>query len=70
VRCDSAGATHAFAQACRAAGVGFSFGYAGTSGPRRRETLKRGPLLVSGDRIRLATCATAPEVAEAPTSST
>jgi hypothetical protein len=28
VRCDSAGATHAFAQACRVAGVGFSFGYA------------------------------------------
>jgi hypothetical protein len=28
VRCDSAGATHAFADACRAAGVGFSFGYA------------------------------------------
>jgi hypothetical protein len=27
VRCDSAGATHAFADACRAAGVGFSFGY-------------------------------------------
>ena len=28
VRCDSAGATHAFADACRARGVGFSFGYA------------------------------------------
>jgi hypothetical protein len=28
VRCDSAGATHAFADACREAGVGFSFGYA------------------------------------------
>jgi hypothetical protein len=28
VRSDSAGATHAFADACRAAGVGFSFGYA------------------------------------------
>lgn len=27
VRCDSAGATHDFAGACRAAGVGFSFGY-------------------------------------------
>jgi Transposase DDE domain group 1 len=27
VRCDSAGATHTFAQTCRAAGVGFSFGY-------------------------------------------
>jgi len=27
VRCDSAGATHAFATACRTAGVGFSFGY-------------------------------------------
>jgi Transposase DDE domain group 1 len=27
VRCDTAGATHKFAQACRAAGVGFSFGY-------------------------------------------
>jgi hypothetical protein len=27
VRCDSAGATHTFAQACRADGVGFSFGY-------------------------------------------
>jgi hypothetical protein len=27
VRCDSAGATHAFADACRAAGVGFSFGH-------------------------------------------
>jgi hypothetical protein len=27
VRCDSAGATHTFAQACRAGGVGFSFGY-------------------------------------------
>lgn len=28
MRSDSAGATHAFAAACRAAGVGFSFGYA------------------------------------------
>ena len=28
VRSDSAGATHAFATACRDAGVGFSFGYA------------------------------------------
>jgi Transposase DDE domain group 1 len=28
VRCDSAGATHGFADACRVAGVGFSFGYA------------------------------------------
>lgn len=27
VRCDTAGATHKFADACRAAGVGFSFGY-------------------------------------------
>src|ERR1700739_4595818 len=27
VRSDSAGATHAFAAACRQAGVGFSFGY-------------------------------------------
>ena len=27
VRCDSAGATHDFATACRRAGVGFSFGY-------------------------------------------
>src|SRR4029079_12796166 len=27
VRCDSAGATHAFAAACRRAGVGFSFGH-------------------------------------------
>ena len=27
VRCDSAGATHAFAAACRDAGVGFSFGH-------------------------------------------
>ena len=27
VRCDSAGATHAFADACRRAGVGFSFGH-------------------------------------------
>ena len=28
MRSDSAGATHAFADACRAVGVGFSFGYA------------------------------------------
>jgi hypothetical protein len=28
VRCDSAGATHTFADACRDVGVGFSFGYA------------------------------------------
>jgi hypothetical protein len=28
VRCDSAGATHTFADACRTAGVGFSLGYA------------------------------------------
>ncbi|HEY0805476.1 MAG TPA: IS1380 family transposase [Pseudonocardiaceae bacterium] len=28
VRCDSAGATHGFAEACRQRGVGFSFGYA------------------------------------------
>jgi hypothetical protein len=27
VRCDTAGATHDFATACRVAGVGFSFGY-------------------------------------------
>ena len=27
MRCDTAGATHTFADACRAAGVGFSFGY-------------------------------------------
>jgi hypothetical protein len=27
VRCDTAGATHDFADACRSAGVGFSFGY-------------------------------------------
>ena len=27
VRCDTAGATHRFADACRSAGVGFSFGY-------------------------------------------
>lgn len=27
VRCDTAGSTHTFADACRAAGVGFSFGY-------------------------------------------
>ncbi|MBF4192129.1 transposase, IS4 family protein [Mycolicibacterium phlei] len=27
VRCDTAGATHKFAEACRTAGVGFSFGY-------------------------------------------
>lgn len=27
VRCDTAGATHAFADACRTAGAGFSFGY-------------------------------------------
>ena len=27
VRCDSAGATHKFAQACRDRGVGFSFGF-------------------------------------------
>ena len=27
VRCDSAGATHGFAEACRSAGVGFSFGH-------------------------------------------
>jgi Transposase DDE domain group 1 len=27
VRCDAAGATHTFAQACRTTGVGFSFGY-------------------------------------------
>jgi len=27
VRCDTAGATHKFADACRTAGVGFSFGY-------------------------------------------
>ncbi|MFY9921515.1 MAG: IS1380 family transposase [Mycobacterium sp.] len=27
VRCDTAGATHGFADACRTAGVGFSFGY-------------------------------------------
>ena len=28
VRSDSAGATHGFAEACRTAGVGFSFGFA------------------------------------------
>lgn len=28
VRCDTAGATHTFADACRTSGVGFSFGYA------------------------------------------
>ena len=43
VRCDSAGATHTFADACRAVGVGFSFGYAVDARVRdAAETLNEG----------------------------
>jgi hypothetical protein len=57
VRCDSAGATHAFAQACRAAGVGFSFGYAVDTRVRdAAETLTEGhcwyPAIESGGDLR------------------
>ena len=57
VRCDSAGATHAFAQACRAAGVGFSFGYAVDTRVREAaEILNEGgcwyPAIESGADLR------------------
>jgi hypothetical protein len=43
VRCDSAGATHTFADACRGAGVGFSFGHpADTRVQDAVDTLNRG----------------------------
>ena len=38
VRCDTAGATHKFADACRASGVGFSFGYPSMPGSKTRWT--------------------------------
>jgi hypothetical protein len=57
VRCDSAGATHTFAEACRAAGVGFSFGYAVDARVRdAAETLTEGncwyPAIESGGDLR------------------
>jgi hypothetical protein len=57
VRCDSAGATHTFAQACRAVGVGFSFGYAVDIRVRdAAETLTEGdcwyPAIESGADLR------------------
>jgi hypothetical protein len=57
VRSDSAGATHAFADACRAAGVGFSFGYAVDTRVRDAvETLNEGdcwyPAIDSGGGLR------------------
>jgi Transposase DDE domain group 1 len=57
VRCDSAGATHTFADACRTAGVGFSFGYAVDGRVRdAAETLNEGhgwyPAIESGGGIR------------------
>jgi DDE family transposase len=57
VRCDSAGATHTFAQACRAGGVGFSFGYAVDIRVRdAAETLTEGdcwyPAIESGGELR------------------
>ena len=57
VRCDSAGATHTFAQACRTDGVGFSFGYAVDSRVRdAAETLNEGdcwyPAIEAGGDLR------------------
>ena len=57
VRCDSAGATHTFAQACRTDGVGFSFGYAVDIRVRdAAETLNEGhcwyPAIESGGDLR------------------
>ena len=57
VRCDSAGATHTFAQACRSDGVGFSFGYAVDIRVRdAAETLNEGdcwyPAIEAGDDLR------------------
>src|SRR6478752_6794590 len=57
VRCDSAGATHTFADACRAVGVGFSFGYAVDARVRdAAETLNEGdswyPAIESSGGIR------------------
>src|SRR4029079_14080637 len=57
VRCDSAGATHTFADACRAVGVGFSFGYAVDARVRdAAETLNAGdswyPAIESSGGIR------------------
>ena len=57
VRCDSAGATHTFADACRATGVGFSFGYAVDTRVRdAAETLNEGgcwyPAIESGADLR------------------
>ncbi|MDT5182407.1 MAG: hypothetical protein QOI29_565 [Mycobacterium sp.] len=57
VRCDSAGATHTFAQACRTEGVGFSFGYPVDARVRdAAETLTEGdcwyPAIDSSDDLR------------------
>ena len=57
MRCDSAGATHTFADACRAVGVGFSFGYAVDARVRdAAETLNEGdswyPAIESDGGIR------------------
>lgn len=57
VRCDAAGATHTFAQACRTTGVGFSFGYPVDARVRdATEVLNAGqcwyPAIESGDELR------------------
>ena len=57
MRCDSAGATHTFAAACRGAGVGFSFGYAVDARVQAAvETLNEGgcwyPAIESGVGLR------------------
>lgn len=57
VRCDAAGATHTFAQACRTTGVGFSFGYAVDVRVRDAvEVLNQGdgwyPAIEAGDGLR------------------
>lgn len=57
IRTDSAGATHAFAAACRGHGVGFSFGYPVHTGVHDAvDTLNRGdawyPAITSGGEIR------------------
>ena len=60
VRCDSAGATHIFAEACRVAGVGFSFGYAVDA--RVRDAVDTSTRATAGIRrsIPVVACARAP----------
>jgi hypothetical protein len=67
VRCDTAGATHDFADACRAAGVGFSFGYPVDAVSRTRWTPSTSPMAGTRRSTPTAASATAPGWPRPPT---